>query len=103
MEITTLWKIASTDFEVESGRILRIHYTVDSTDGVASYHSYGSVTLTGGVVLPYAALTEELLISWVLNELGDVEVAAINETHLNKINIQRDINKNKYGSGLPWS
>jgi len=103
MEITTLWKVASTDFETDTGRILRIHYTVDSTDGVASFHSYGSVALTGGVVLPYSALTEDLLISWVFDQLGEEEVAAINETHLNKINVERDINKNKYGSGLPWA
>lgn len=103
MEITTLWKVASTDFEVDTGRILRIHYTVDSTDGVASYHSYGSVALVGSVVLPYEALTEELLISWVQDTLGETEVEAINETHLKKINVQKDISKNKYGSGLPWA
>ena len=101
METTIEWDIAGTDYEVATGRILRVHYTVNSTDGEYSYYSCGTVSLNGGLVIPMEALTEELLISWVFGGLGEAEVATIVGTHEDKIAQQRLFAK-KVGFGLPW-
>lgn len=104
MEITTVWSIASADYEQETGRILRVHYEVTTSDGDYRYYrSYGSVNLRGDVVLPYEALTEELMLSWVQAELGEVEVAAIEQVHMEKMALQESIVSDVYGSGLPWA
>ena len=43
----------------------------------STYHSYGTVTILGAVVIPFQAVTELLLIQWVKEELGESEVEAI--------------------------
>lgn len=102
MEITTKWSIKSTDYEIESGRILRIHYGVDTTDGVRKYHTYGTAAIVGRVVVPFKAITEALLIDWVKDTLGEAEVDAIEKTHMAKMEVQEDVSEGQYGRGLPW-
>ena len=103
MEITTKWKINSTDYEIDTGRILRIHYSVDTSDGISTYHSYGTVTLIGAIVVPFQAITELLLIEWVKDELGQSEVDAIERTHLEKLQVAQEKRQGEYAQGLPWS
>ena len=102
MEIITKWSVVSTDYEIDTGKILRIHYSVDTSDGVSTYHSYGTVTIVGAVVVPFQAITELLLIEWVKDELGESEVEAIETTHLEKLQYAQEKRKGEYAQGLPW-
>ena len=100
MEITTIWSILKTDYEEQSGRINRIHYKVESSDGEGTSHeTYGSVSLIGPVELAIELVTEELALQWVYDHLGD-EVAIINGIHIDAIS--RKKNDKGEVTGLPW-
>ena len=99
---TITWKVANLDRTLADGRVSVVHYTVDarSDDEVYSAGAYGSLSLEGDVVTPYADLTEETVVGWVKAALGEekvAEVAAALEAQL------AEQATPTVGSGTPWS
>lgn len=70
------WKIASLDRNTADGFVTTAHWTCSDVDGEASGYTYGSVGFTGDLVTPYDELTEEQVIGWVKETLGEETVAA---------------------------
>lgn len=102
MSTTTTWRIANLERETVDGYVFTAHYTVDAADGTYRAGAYGSIGLERGEdLIPFADLTEELVISWVQEKLGGEEkVAEIESALALQISEQRSPTK---ASGLPWS
>jgi len=103
MANTYTWHIAQLERETSDGYVFTAHYTVDakSDDAVYSAGAYGSLGLERpeGDLIPYSELTEDVVVAWVLQKLGDEKVLEIHAGLDSQINEQRSPNK---AAGVPW-
>lgn len=99
--ITTSWNIANLERESTDGYVFTAHWTVSATDGEYSASSYGSIGFERpeGELIPFDNLTEELVISWVQDKLGEEQVASIQSSLISQIEEQKTPSKL---SGVPW-
>jgi len=83
--------------------VFTAHYTVDakSDDAVYPAGAYGSLGLERpeGDLIPYSELTEDVVVAWVLQKLGDEKVLEIHAALDSQINEQRSPSK---AAGVPW-
>jgi hypothetical protein len=91
------FKIVNLDRSTEGDVVTTVHYTVSKTDGEAVGSSYGSVGVeVGDTVIPFAELTEAVVIEWVKEKLDLVELE-------NNLDAQIAEQKApKVATGLPW-
>ena len=100
-ETTFTWKIAQLERETADGFVFTAHYTVDANDGTYSSGAYGSVGFERpDNLIPYADLTEEVVVGWVKEALGGNEkVAEIQAALQKQLDEQRNPTK---AAGVPW-
>ena len=103
---TIIWNIAQLERESADGYVYTAHWSVNATETVedktysaGSYSSIGLQRPEEDMVL-FEDLTKELVISWVLNELGEEQVANIETSLIDQIQEQKTPSKL---SGIPWS
>jgi len=98
---TNTWKIAQLERETADGYVYTAHYTVDANDGTYNAGAYGSVGFEKPETLvPFADLTEELVVGWVKAALGgDEKVAEIEAALQAQLDEQAAPTK---ASGVPW-
>ena len=87
--------------ETDDGFVFTAHYTVTAKDEAYSAGAYGSVGFQRPEnLIPYADLTEEIVIGWVKEALGgDEKVAEIEAALQAQIDEQRAPSK---AAGVPW-
>jgi hypothetical protein len=102
MATTTTWAVAQLERETEDGFVFTVHYTVAANDGVYSSSAYGSLGLERpeGEMVPFADLTEEIVVGWVQDKFGEEKVAEIEAALQAQLDEQHSPSK---ASGLPWS
>lgn len=102
MSTTITWHVAQLERETNDGYVYTVHYTVHAKDDAYSAGAYGSIGLSRpeGDLIPYADLTEEVVIGWVKEHFGEEKVAEIEAALQQQIDEQRAPSK---ASGLPWS
>ena len=102
MATTFTWKIAQLERETADGYVFTAHYTVDANDGTYNAGAYGSVGFERpDNLIPYADLTEEIVVSWVKEALGgDEKVAEIEAALQQQLDQQHAPTK---AAGLPWA
>ena len=103
MATTTVWKIAQLERLTEDGLVITAHYTVDANDGTYSAGAYGSIGFerpAEDALIPFADLTEEIVVGWVQNALGDEKVAEVEAALQGQLDEQRHPSR---ASGLPWN
>jgi hypothetical protein len=102
MSTTYTWKIAQLERETADGYVFTAHYTVDAEDGTYRAGAYGSIGLERpeGELIPFADLTEELVVGWVKDKLGEDAVANAEASLQAVLNEQAAPTK---ASGLPWA
>ena len=93
------WKIPQMDRLTSDGFVVTVHYIVNATDDTYSASTYGTVGYTqepGETYIPYADLTEAVVVGWVQESLGKdiVEASLQNQIDEQKNPVQE--------SGLPW-
>jgi hypothetical protein len=95
------WAIASLERETADGFVFTAHYTVDANDGTYSSGAYGSIGFQRpDDLIPFADLTEELVVGWVKEALGGEEKVESIQTALQaQIDEQRAPSK---AAGVPW-
>lgn len=96
------WRIAQLERETADGYVYTAHYTVDAADGTYRAGAYGSIGLDRpeGELIPFADLTEEVVIGWVQAKLGGEEkVTEIHAALQAQLDEQRAPSK---AQGLPW-
>lgn len=101
MSTTYTWRIVNLERETLDGFVFTAHYTVDATDGTYQAGAYGSLGLDRPEnLIPFADLTEELVIGWVKEKLGEEAVANVETALQGQLDEQRAPSK---ASGLPWA
>jgi hypothetical protein len=100
MATTFTWHIANLDRETADGFVMTAHYTVTAEDGTYSSGAYGSLGFERpDKLIPFADLTEELVIGWVQDAFGAEKVTEIEAALQAQLDEQRHPSK---ASGMPW-
>lgn len=97
--MTIEFKIAQLERQTSDGFVTTVHWTASKTEGDNTVGSYGSVGFTkedGVNLIPYADLTEAVVIDWVKEKL-DVEAM---ETGFDAQ--LAELYAPSKASGLPW-
>lgn len=100
-EIT--WNVATMERTLSDGIVYTIHYTVDAFDGTYRAGAYGSIGLEApeeDAAIPYADLTKEIVVGWLLDKLGDEQQSSIEDALQAQIDEQKAPTK---GTGTPWA
>jgi hypothetical protein len=101
MATTFTWKINTLERETDDGFVMTAHYTVDANDGTYSAGAYGSIGFARPEnLIPYADLTQDLVVAWVQEALGGEE--KVNEI---EAALQAQIDEQRHPSkaaGVPW-
>lgn len=75
------WTIKELERNVADGGVTVVHYGCDVSDGTESIGAYGTISLTPDATaddfVPFENLTEEQVIGWVQDALGEETVANI--------------------------
>ena len=98
----TNWTISNLDRDTADGFVTVAHWTASQVDGdfSASIYNTQSFTKEDGVnLIPYADLTEQVVIGWVQEGLGEEAVAAIDAALTAQIAEQQAPSK---ATGTPW-
>jgi hypothetical protein len=107
MADTYTWNIAQLERKLSDGAVYTAHWTVNATRKVtgdddliiSSYGSIGFGNPDPDNFTPYQELTENQVVSWVLDALGDEQV----ETICSGLTAQLDAIQNPVdASGIPW-
>ena len=97
---TYLWTIQQMERLTSDGFVVTVHYNVSAVDGDYQASTYGTTSYTqtpGETYIPYADLTQDIVVGWVQEALGKDTVEA-------SLQGQIDALKNPVQeSGLPWT
>jgi hypothetical protein len=102
MTTTFTWAVANMEHYTSDGVVFTIHYTVNAEDGTYSSSAYGSVGLEkpdAGEMIPYADLTEEIVVGWVKDHFGEEKVTEIEAALQAQLDQQHAPTT---APGLPW-
>jgi hypothetical protein len=100
MATTFTWGIANLERETADGFVLIAHWTLSAADGTYASSAYGSLGFERpDKLIPFADLTEELVIGWVQDAFGAEKVTEIEAALQAQLDEQRHPSK---ASGMPW-
>ena len=103
-EINTLWKVSNVEHVIEDGGVIAVDYSVQTTSGEAVFYNGGKVTLeydaSDSKFVPLPDLTEEVVMGWVKDSLGEELVSEIETTGTENVEAQLSPTTK---SGLPWA
>jgi hypothetical protein len=102
MSTTYTWNVAQLERETADGYVYTVHYTVSAQDEAYASSAYGSIGLERpeGELIPFAELTEEIVVNWLLEKFGEEKIAEIEAALQAQIDEQRSPSK---AAGLPWA
>lgn len=101
MSTNITWSVANLDRETADGYVFTVHYTIDAKDDTYSVGAYGSVGLQRPEdLIPFADLTEEVVIGWVKEAIGGDEKVTEIETALQEQLDEKHAPSK--ASGVPW-
>ena len=103
MATTYEWKIAQLERTLSDGIVYTLHYTIEAFDGTYRASAYGSLGLEApeeDEAIPFADLTEEIVVGWLLDKFGEEKVNEIFAALQAQIDEQATPTK---GTGLPWA
>jgi hypothetical protein len=98
----TIFKISTLDRDTADGFVTAAHWTASQTEEGFTASTYSTVSFTkedGVNLIPYADLTEEVVIGWVKASLGAEGVKAIEAA----LGIVAEQKAPKKASGTPWA
>lgn len=100
MTATITWSVDALDRETADGFVYTAHYRVDAADESYKSGAYGTESFERpDDLIPYADLTEEMVIGWVKEKFGDEKVQQIEDALQAQIDEQRAPTK---ATGVPW-
>jgi hypothetical protein len=100
MATTFTWHITNLERETADGFVMTAHYTVTAEDGTYSSGAYGSLGFERpDKLIPYADLTEQMVIGWVQDAFGAEKVTEILAALQAQLDEHRHPSK---ASGMPW-
>jgi hypothetical protein len=100
MATTFTWHIANLERETADGFVLIAHWTLSAVDDTYASSAYGSLGFERpDKLIPYADLTEQVVIGWVKDAFGAEKVTEIEAALQAQLDEQRHPSK---ASGMPW-
>ena len=103
MSTTYTWSINTLERTTADGIVYNVHFTVAAADETYSFSAYGNVPLEapaeGDAVVPYAELTEEVVVGWTKDALGAEQIEAIEARLQTELDEQAAPTK---ATGTPW-
>ena len=100
MATTNTWKITQLERETADGYVFTAHYTVEASDETYKAGAYGSIGFERPKTLvPYADLTEEIVLGWVKDRLTAEKVTEVETALQAQLDEQKTPTK---ASGMPW-
>ena len=94
------WNISQLDRQTSDGFVTTAHWTAAATDGDYSASVYSTCSWSGGTAtIPYADLTNDIVIGWVQYNIGPDLIAAIQGSLA--IQVERQINPPPQPEVLP--
>jgi len=103
MATTFNWAVANLERHTADGIVYTVHYTVSAEDGTYNAGAYGSIGLEapaeGDTPIPFADLTEEIVVGWVHDQFGEEKVAEVEAALQAQLDEQHAPSK---ASGTPW-
>jgi hypothetical protein len=103
METVFTWRVANLERETSDGYVYTAHYTIDANDGTYSAGAYGSLGLERpeeDEMIPFADLTEEIVVGWVKEKLTQEKVEEVEAALQAQLEEQHAPSK---AAGVPWS
>ena len=104
MSTTYTWSINTLERTTADGIVYCVHFTVVAANETYSSSGYGDVPLEapaeGDTVIPYADLTEEVVLGWAKDALGAEKVKAL-EARL-QVELDEQAAPTR-AAGIPWS
>lgn len=95
-----IWKVNNLERTTADGKVFTVHYTVNAENGTYSAGAYGSIGVDGEVTIPFADLTEEIVVGWVKEQFGAEKVTEIEAALQSQLDEQAAPTK---ATGTPWS
>jgi len=95
---TYTWTIANLE-RAQDDYVTIVHWRVTGDDGTNTASSYGTVSFQqeeGEEIIPFADLTEEMVMGWMFEKLNKDEVEAAVQAKLDELANPPLV------SGLPW-
>ena len=94
------WTISQMNRNTADNFVVTVHYNISATEGEYSASTYGTTSYTqeaGESYVPYADLTEAIVVGWVQAALGKDVVEASLQSQLDalKAPVQE--------AGVPWA
>ena len=93
------WAIANLERNTSDGKVIVAHYTVSAKNDTYSAGAYGSLGFDGEITTPFSELTEQQIVGWVLDSLGEEKVEEICVALQTQLDEQAAPTK---AAGLPW-
>ena len=107
---TKTWQVNTLQRELADGCVSKVIYRVNGEDGTYKFRATGEVDLPKpDTLIPYADLTEEVVLGWVkakLNDQKDAEGKTIDRVAAIEAAVENGVNEQKTpttGVGKPWS
>jgi len=103
MSTTITWSVSELERHTADGIVYTAHYRVDAADGTYASGAYGSISFEApedpSEVIPFADLTEEIVVGWVKDVLTAEKVESIEQALEAQITEQHTPTTAK---GTPW-
>jgi hypothetical protein len=91
-------KVNQLDRNTDGDIVTTVHWTAIKQDGEFTASSYGSVGVeVGDTVIPFADLTEAIVVEWLQDKLDLVELEANLDAQIEALKAP------KVATGLPWA
>ena len=104
MATTYTYSINTLERTTADGIVYTVHFTVAAANDTYSSSAYGTVPLEapaeGDTVIPYADLTEEVVVGWTKDVLGAEQIEALEARLQTELDEQAAPTK---AAGVPWS
>lgn len=97
------YNIRQLDRNTSDGGVTTAHWNVVATEDKYSATAYGSVSFMPDPLnesfIPFENLTEEIVVQWIKNKLGEEYITSLEQNLTKQIEDQK---APKVVSGLPW-
>ena len=101
MALEINWIVSEMDHSTEDGLVTTVHWRAVGVDGEHSADVYGAIGLERGEdFVAFDDLTEEVVVGWVKDKLGEESVTSYETSIANQIAEKK---APKTARGLPWA
>ena len=91
----------------DNGLVIEATYIFNAEEGNVLDRKVGSLTFSGSPeepgFVPYSALTEEIVLGWVYDDLGDQKTQIETEVTTRVTERYNQQQNNPYSNGVPWN